>query len=122
MSKKLLPARERDPSLSENDYYRMDAEKGDRIKEQLGLEYVVLSFGPIPDPEERLLEGTFRIQEEYDSFWGRGKPYFKELVNPTWGDVYVAADECIKTTGDRHHVFLESVELEGDRLALWFGS
>lgn len=40
----------------------------------------------------------------------------------TWVDLWRAADEAIKLSGDDHHVFIEGFDDKGDTLVLWTGS
>jgi hypothetical protein len=40
----------------------------------------------------------------------------------TWGDVYRAADRCIRLSDDQHHIFIEHFELVGNELRLTTGS
>ena len=43
----------------------------------------------------------------YDNHWG-GSDVVVKIGGPTWGDLYRAADEAIRASGDSHHVFIES--------------
>ncbi len=41
----------------------------------------------------------------------------------TWGDIYRAADQAIRNSGDQHHIFIEAFELRnGNELHLVTGS
>lgn len=41
----------------------------------------------------------------------------------TWADIYRAADNCIKNSGDDHHIFIEGFELKnGNELHMGTGS
>ncbi len=41
----------------------------------------------------------------------------------TWGDVYRAADHCIRNSGDLHHIFIEGFEVKnGNELHMYTGS
>lgn len=46
------------------------------------------------------------LQVAYRDHWG-DKPVFAEIKGDTWIDLYRAADECIRASGDDHHVFIE---------------
>lgn len=74
--------------------------------------------------DEVAAEGTFRLFSRHDDFWGKGKDYLseEEITNPTWLQVAVHANASIHVTGDYHHVFLEGVEVNGNRLIMHFGS
>ncbi len=40
----------------------------------------------------------------------------------TWGDLYRAADQCVRLSGDSHHIFIERFDLKGCELRLTTGS
>jgi len=44
------------------------------------------------------------------------------VMGCTWGDVYRAADRCIRLSDDQHHIFVEGFELVGNELRLTTGS
>jgi hypothetical protein len=44
------------------------------------------------------------------------------IYGQTWADVYRAADQCIRNSGDLHHIFIENFELWGKELRLTTGS
>lgn len=45
----------------------------------------------------------------YKVHWG-DKEVRHKIEGPTWGDVYIAADRCIRESGDDHHVFIENLD------------
>lgn len=57
-----------------------------------------------------------------------GTDYTSPIVeNPTWLQVAILANEMIKTTGDTHHIFLESIQLVKEengikQMEFWMGS
>lgn len=59
---------------------------------------------------------------------GSGTDYSSPIVeNLTWLQVVILANEMIKTTGDTHHIFLESIKIvkEEDgikQMEFWMGS
>lgn len=59
------------------------------------------------------IEGRCVIVDFTDSYWARhrdGKDYRSAVMtDPTWEDLMVVANEVIRTTGDWHHVFLETI-------------
>lgn len=61
----------------------------------------------------------------YKVHWG-DKEVCHVIEGPTWGDVYKAADRCIRESGDEHHIFIENLdEMEFDEngeMELWTGS
>ena len=50
-------------------------------------------------------------KDEHCAIWGQ-----------TWADVYRAADQCIRNSGDLHHCFIENFELWGKEVRLTTGS
>ena len=56
------------------------------------------------------VEDEVKFVEKTDGFWGEGKDYESPVVkDPTWLQVTLLADEMIRTTGDKHHIFLEAI-------------
>ena len=59
----------------------------------------------------------------YSQHWGEKGPVHCAVYGKTWRDLYRAADNCIKLSGDQHHVFIESFTLKnGNELNLSTGS
>ena len=50
----------------------------------------------------------------YRDHWG-DEPVYETIPGPTWRDLYVAADRCIRRSGDGHHVFIESFQTVADQ-------
>jgi hypothetical protein len=44
----------------------------------------------------------------YKNHWGENGPVHCAVYGRTWRDLYRAADNCIRLSGDEHHVFIES--------------
>ena len=45
------------------------------------------------------------------------------VYGETWVDIYRAADNCIRNSGDQHHIFIEGFELKnGNELHMYTGS
>lgn len=57
----------------------------------------------------------------YKEHWG-GKPVIAEIAGGDWGALFVAANKCIRESGDVHHRFIEAFEQDGDQLILTTGS
>jgi len=71
---------------------------------------------PIDNLDEVAVSGKVRLVAERETFFGgaRSKAYRSPvLMNPTWLEVCVYANEMIKTTRDEHHCFLEGLQLQG---------
>lgn len=66
------------------------------------------------DISDVAIEGRCVIVDKYREYWARhrdGKNYRSAVMtDPTWEDLMVVANEVIRTTGDWHHVFLETIE------------
>lgn len=57
----------------------------------------------------------------YKDHWGNG--VVTQAINGnTWAALYVAANACIRDSGDEHHVFIEDFRRSGDTLLLTTGS
>ena len=52
------------------------------------------------------------------SYQGHAVP----ILGQTWGDLYRAADDVIRRSGDGHHIFIEGFLFAGDELRLTTGS
>lgn len=66
---------------------------------------------PIDNLDEVAVEGKVYFFAEHITT-GSGTNYTSSIVeNPTWLQVAILANEMIKTTGDTHHIFLESIQL-----------
>lgn len=59
----------------------------------------------------------------YKNHWGENKQVHCAVYGGTWAAVYVAANACIRNSGDEHHVFIENFELKnGNELHMTTGS
>ncbi len=58
----------------------------------------------------------------YRNHWGQGGEVRVAIQGVTWLDLYRAADQAIRESGDCHHVFIEAFDVEGNTLVLWTGS
>ena len=89
-----------------NDRLAMD---GAECKVRFSVDEDILSV-PVP--------GTIHVQREYDEFWdinGGGESYCSfEMVDPTWLQIAVCANDMISVTGDEAHFFLEGIRYIGD--------
>lgn len=68
-------------------------------------------------------EGSWRVVYEPSEHWSaRGSVVSAEMFDPTWLDLFRAADAAILASGDEHHVFIESFDPRGGMLHLATGS
>lgn len=64
-------------------------------------------------------EGVTRVV--YKDHWCN-KEVSSVINGSTWAALYVAANACIRDSGDQHHVFIEHFKQSGDTLILSTGS
>ena len=48
------------------------------------------------------------VQLAYQDHWGNNGPVFAEVKGDTWADLYEAADQVIRASGDEHHIYIEA--------------
>ena len=58
----------------------------------------------------------------YKQHWGDNKDTHYPVMGDSWGDVYRAADQAIRNSGDEHHIFIEGFEVKGNELHMYTGS
>ena len=90
-----------------------------QVKKELGLD-AIWSITEVdnlfvPHP----YEGVKYVS--YKGFWGEGI-VTQAIHGNTWAALYVAANACIRDSGDDHHVFIEDFRKSGDTLLLTTGS
>ena len=94
------------------DAYRQDSEAFDRkhehyaeVKQQEGLRAIWSIF----EVEELGEQHPFKdaLQVAYKDHWGEEAVY-EAIPGGTWIDLYIAADRCIRRSGDDHHIFIEA--------------
>ena len=93
----------------------------DSVKEDLGLDttWSLYEVDHLHDRHPHLSAVTLR----YENHWGT--PVEKGIVGATWAALYVAANACIRDSGDNHHTFIEQFtpsELDASVLLLSTGS
>ncbi len=90
-----------------------------QVKKDLGLD-AIWSVTEVDDlSEPHPYEGVKYVT--YKRFWGEGI-VTKAVHGNTWAALYVAANACIRDSGDDHHVFIEDFRKSGDTLLLTTGS
>lgn len=84
-----------------------------RIEHSTWSMYEIADMTAVPYPEAGMLR--------YDGGWGKAIGIsFKP--GATWTDLWVAADEAIRKSGDTHHTFIESLTLVDGVVVLSTGS
>jgi len=78
----------------------------DDVKSQMGFVNSEWSLYEVEDLNERHpFEGVTRML--YKDHWGES-PVTCEITGSTWVALWVAANACIRDSGDGHHVFIEN--------------
>lgn len=100
----------------ENSYQESDAEFNRRMQQYDELQeaskfnsiwsiYSVTAFNEVPYPQARTLL--------YENHWG-GQEIRVALGAQDWHAIWAAADQAIRLSGDRHHIFIEGIEPDED--------
>jgi hypothetical protein len=77
----------------------------DDVRGQLGLANAVWSIFEVNNLSDRHpFEGADRVV--YKDHWG-GQPVSCSINGLTWAALYVAANACIRDSGDKHHIYIE---------------
>ena len=95
----------------------------DEVKASLGIKNSEWSVYEVEDMGERHpFEGVDRVV--YRDHWG-DQPVSCSINGLTWAALFVAADACIRDSGDEHHVYIEKFKPAKDdprTLILYTGS
>ena len=92
-------------------------EQIDRLRQlgkEIGIENTVWS---VDKHNHDLFMDTVAFDHRYVFFvyadgWDDVKPLFSEgYTRPTWRDVWLAADDLVRRSNDKHHIFLESARV-----------
>lgn len=90
-----------------------------RVQKELGLD-TIWSIYEVDNLSDRFpFEGVTRVV--YKDHWCN-KEVSSVINGSTWAALYVAANACIRDSGDGHHVFIEHFKQFGDTLLLTTGS
>jgi len=76
----------------------------EEVQKELGLRSIWSVYEVDNMSDRHPFEGADRVV--YKDHWG-GKPVSCSINGSTWAALYVAADACIRDSGDDHHVFIE---------------
>ena len=74
------------------------------VSEELGLKSIWSVYEVDNLSDRHPFEGADRVV--YKDHWGE-KPVQCSVNGLTWAALYVAADACIRDSGDNHHIFIE---------------
>jgi hypothetical protein len=90
-----------------------------QVKADLGLDTIwsITEVDNLSDPHP--YEGVKYVT--YKDSWN-DVIVTKAINGSTWAALYVAANACIRDSGDEHHVFIEDFRKSGDTLLLTTGS
>ena len=67
---------------------------------------------PTDNLELVVIKGNVQFFQKHEIFWGEGKDYMSPVIsNPTWLQITILANDMIKITGDKHHIFLENFDI-----------
>lgn len=90
-----------------------------QVKTDLGLD-TIWSVSEVDNlSDNHPYEGAKYVS--YKDHWGNG--VVTQAINGnTWAALYVAANACIRDSGDEHHVYIEDFRKSGDTLLLTTGS
>lgn len=123
---KLLTSAKEQISVGLESAYEQDACSFDRksrhyesVQKDLNLDAIwsVYEIDDLNQPHP--FEGVTKVV--YRNHWGR-KPVSCTIIGNTWASLYMAANTCIRDSGDNHHVFIEDFTKEDDALILSTGS
>jgi hypothetical protein len=91
----------------------------DRVRKELGLDAIWSIYEVDNLSDRHSFENVTRVV--YKDHWGN-KEVASEINGGTWAALFVAANACIRDSGDEHHVFIEHFKQFGDTLVLTTGS
>ena len=90
-----------------------------QVKKDLGLDTIwsITDVDNLGDPHP--YQGAKYVT--YRDFWNDAI-VTKAINGNTWAALYIAANACIRDSGDDHHVFIEGFKQSGESLSLYTGS
>lgn len=103
----------------ENDAFDRKHSHYGQVRKELGLKAVWSIFEVDNLSDRHSFEGVRTVT--YKDHWG-SKPVVTEINGGTYAALFVAANACIRDSGDEHHVFIENFKQVGDTLILSTGS
>lgn len=89
----------------DNKSFETKSDHYDDVKTQLGLDHSVWSIFEVDNLSERHpFAGATKVV--YKDHWGN-KSVTAEVNGSTWAALYIAANSCIRDSGDGHHIYIE---------------
>jgi len=88
----------------DNDAFDTKSNHFGEVQQQLGLTAIWSMYEVDNMTDRHPFEGADRVV--YSNHWGKG-PVSCSINGLTWSALYVAANACIRDSGDTHHVFIE---------------
>jgi hypothetical protein len=89
--------------------FKKDYDRFKALRDQNGFESW-WSMYEIQDMNSVAFPGKYKVA--YVDHWGGSAPDSILVENPTWMDLWKAADTLIKKSGDAHHIFIENFRPE----------
>jgi hypothetical protein len=113
-----------DEEIAENKRVNDDYDNAFRALDKLNEDLKLRSVWSILEVAHRMDEVAFvgTYTAAYKEHWGEGEVVGKTMTNPTWTDLWIAADDLIWASGDEHHVFIESFYPSDDGKKLYLGT
>lgn len=82
------------------------------VSAQLGMDHSSWSIYEVDNLSDRHpFEGADRVV--YKDHWGNG-PVSCSINGLTWAALWIAANACIRDSGDDHHMFIENFSVDPD--------
>lgn len=101
-----------DAYLQDDTAFTRKSKHYDQVKEQLGIQFSEWSLYEVDNLNDRHpFEGATRLV--YRDHWGAG-PVERQINGSTWTALWLAANACIRDSGDEHHVFIEQFKVSDE--------
>lgn len=96
----------------DDDAFSRKSRHYDSVKKELGVDHSEWSIYEVDNLSDRHpYSGADRVV--YRNHWG-AEPVSVSIQGLTWAALWVAANAAIRDSGDDHHVYIESFELDGE--------
>lgn len=94
----------------------------DKIRLSKGFKSVWSIFEVTNKMNEVAFKNSAPMTVVYKDHWGPQPVSVTVSKQPTWMDLWLAADQLIRASGDGHHIFIERFIRDGHVLKLQTGS